>query len=240
MIDRELLDDVHFAILEHGRNWHTEFDADEINTVSAYWHALEKDTPAKMWWDLPVWHPATGRALRIDRSQDGGAYAVLPFRLGRIDDRPVILVAYPCPLFLSNCTDVDWLDIEDVIAWDPVHDSATVIGDPAPQLVGRLSEDANQIHASPRAFFQAWAIRRAAFAVQWQSLVGKTWASPPTERDEVPGALVVGDIDRVTLAPSLLPTHIESVGIDPKTVNRAIMRSARLPRVTGAELRRAA
>ena len=238
MIDRELLDDVHFALLENGANWHAEFDADEINVVSAYWHALERDTPAKTWWNLPVYHPAVGRALRIDRNQDGGAYALAPFRLGRVDERAMILAPHPCPPF---CTpDADWLDIEVVIAWDPVTDTAIVIGDTTPQIVGNLTDEANEIHASPRAFFQAWAIRRAAFAVQWQSHVVKTWASPPAERDEVPGALILGDIDKVRMSPSTLPQHVQCVGIDPKVVNKAIFRAARLPRVTGAEMRRAA
>lgn len=238
MIDRELLDDVHFAVLANGANWHADFSPDEINAVSAHWHSMEKLTPAKQWWGLDVYHPAVGRALRIDRTQDGGAYALLPFRFCRYDGKPLILAAYPCPPLLS--VDADWLQISAVIAWDPVSDTAHVLDGDGPQLVGRLTDFSNEIHGSPRAFFQAWAIRRAAFAVQWQTAKSRRWDAVPTEREEVPGALVIGDISKIPLAPSLMPTHLECVEIDPKIVNRAIMRAARLPRATGADMRRAA
>lgn len=203
------------------------------NSLSAYWYALSRETPGKAWWRGKFHVAAIARALRINPLEHGAIYAMTPFRLVRIEDKPLILAAHPAPCAFDPI-DTDWLNIETVMVWNPVDDTAYILGDVAAQLVGNLTDDANQIHASPRAFFQSWAMRRAGFAIQRQSLHGKSWTTVPTERDEVPGALVIGDLTKITLSPSALPQHIECVGIDPKDFNRAIMRAARLPRATAS------
>jgi hypothetical protein len=211
------------------------------NSFSEYLFALRKDTPGKLWWNADPVHPATYRALRINPEDFAASYAVAPFRVARIDGQHVILAAHPAPRALDP-VDHDWFGIETVIAWDPIADTAMILGDAAPQLVGRLTPDANTVFSSPRAFFQTWAIRRAQFAMSRRDAAEKRWHVTPTERDEVPGALLIGELGKVRLSPSTLPEHIETVGIDPKDLNRAIMRAARLPRVSAApsQFRRAA
>lgn len=207
------------------------------NSLSEYWFALSKDAPGKAWWNAAPLHPATYRALRIDPKDTCAVYAVHPFRLARIDDRPTVLAAYPAPRILDD-PEHEWLGIETVIAWDPVSDRAMVVGDDSAQLVGNLSDDANTIFASPRAFFQGWAIRRAQFAVQRQQ--ARQWDAKPSERDEVPGALLIGAMADVTLKPGTMPEHIQCQGLDPKALNRAILKAARLPRVSAHSNLRAA
>lgn len=203
------------------------------NTLSEYLWALRKECPGKVWFDCEATHPAIARALRIDPGQDGAIYAMAPFRLAKIEERFVILAAYPAPLVFGTPTP-DWFEIEAVIAWEPNADVATVLGDDVPQLVGTLSDDANQIHSSPRAFFQTWAMRRAQFAIQRQAYAGKAWHTPPVETDLIPGALMVGPVNKIRWNPAAMPPHIECVGVDPREVNKAILRAAYLPRASAA------
>ena len=135
--------------------------------------------------------------------------------------------------------DGDWLGIETVISWNPITDRAEVIGDPQPQLVGHISDEANQLHASPRAFFQAWAMRRAQF-LSLRQTTSAHWSKPPAERDEAPGGLIVGDPHSIRWNASALPASIDCVGIDPQVINRAILRAAHLPRATASSHLRSA
>lgn len=203
------------------------------NSLSEYWFALSKESPAKTWWDAAYLHPAIYRALRIARGDTGAIYAIHPFRLARIEDRAVVLAAHPAPRILDD-PEHEWLSIETVIAWEPITNKAHVLGDPVPQLVGTLTDDANELHADPRAFFQSWARRRAIFAVQRQQARKDRWHISPSERDEAPGALIVGQVKDIRWNPSAMPAHIECVGCDAREINRAILRAARLPFATGS------
>lgn len=201
------------------------------NELCATVYARSKDSPGKTWWDAQAMHPALFRALRIDPAEFGAVYAVHPFRLARVDGKPVVLAAHPAPRILGPVDD-DWLGIETVIAWNPVDDSAAVLGDTVPQLVGALTDEAPALFASPFAFFRAWLEERAAFAMLRSQLVGKDWAARPTERGHAPGALMIGTPEQIRWNPASLPQHIECHGTDAKRVNSAIFRAARLPRVT--------
>jgi hypothetical protein len=218
----------------------TEIDTDVSNFVSAYDYALSRDTPTKLWWHSDARHPAIARALKIDRAETVATYAIAPFRLGTIDEKPCILAALPCPHFFAPA-DIDWLRIETVIAWDPVADTATVIGDDAPQLAGKLCRFAETatIYASPFAFFRAICEERAQFAIN-RSMIASNWTRKPVEPNVTPGLLLIGDIGHVRW-PSTLPETLHLQGLDTSAVNRAILRSARLPRAVGqANLARAA
>lgn len=201
------------------------------NSLSEYFFALRKDTPGKTWWNCEPSHPAIYRALRINPADFAASYAVAPFRLAKIEGTALILAAYPAPNILDPI-DHDWFDIETVISWNPITNEATVLGDDDAQLVGRLSADVSTLYGDPRAFFQAWAIRRAQFALQRREASDKHWHVTPTETDEIPGALLIGEVGKVRLSLHGMPEHIETVGVDPKDFNRAIMRTARLPRVS--------
>lgn len=200
------------------------------NSLSAYWHALSKDSPGKTWWRAKPLHDAVFKALRIDRNDEGAVYAVHPFRL-HIDaetGRKAILVAYPAPRVCSP-PDADWLNIEQVLVWNPVKGAVRLLGDETPGLFGSFDEG-NTLHADPLRFFQEWAQRRAAFAVQVKTALVNRWHAVPTERECAPGCLIVGDVKRIHWAPHALPEHLECAGIDPMAINRAIIRAARLPR----------
>lgn len=221
----------------------------DANAAMLYERETERMSPAKRWFHAPTDRAPVYRALRLDPADPAAPYAVLPFRLAKNDeDQWRIFAAWPCPLTFcpageDNWTGDDWLGIEHVISWDPNRDTAELVGDSDSMLVGTLDEadKANTIYASPRTFFQGWAIRRAQYLTTRQTTAAH-WSVPPRERDEVPGALLIGDLDKIRLRTADLPAHIETQGIDPKALNRAIIRAAQLPRVTAQPtgLRRAA
>lgn len=198
------------------------------NSLAARWFALSKDSPAKLWWHSPLWNDATGRALGLDRAECAGVYALAPFRIARIDGKALVLAAYPAPRIFAP-VDEDWLDIETVIAWNPLDDTAIVLGDPVPQIVGTFAEDAT-LYASPREFFQRWAQKRAAYAVQRQACADNEWSAPPVEADLAPGALIIGNFNEIRWQTHNLPRDLECVGVDARLINRAILRAANLPR----------
>lgn len=204
---------------------------EEWNALCALVHAREKASPGKLWWDAEFGHRAIYRALRVDPDEFGAFYAILPFRLTRIDGKPLIVVAHPCPLTLGPVTE-DWLDIESVIVWNPVDNSATVMGDDVPQLVGDVEQ--STLFGDPFAFFRSWVEARAAFAMLRSQSAGKEWSVSPTEFGTAPGALIVGDPDKVRWVPHAMPRDLTCVGVEPQKINRAILRSARLPRAVAA------
>lgn len=198
------------------------------NSLSELWFARAKDTPAKMWWNAPIWHDAVGRALHLSREECAGVYALAPFRIGKVEGKAVVLAAWPAPRLFTPI-DEDWLGIEAVIAWNPLDDTAIVLGDRNPQLVGNMADE-SAVYGSPRLFFQRWAQRRAAYAVQRQMTAGKDWHSPPTELDLAPGALMIGKPDAIRWSSYDLPRDLEVVAADAREINRAILISAKLPR----------
>lgn len=201
------------------------------NAAIQYDRALAKDCLAKTWFMAEPTHPAIYRALRIDPADPAAWYATAPFRLARIDGAHVILVAWPAPNLFSDYAD-DWLDIEAVIVWNPVTNIASLPEDPHPQLVGAWPDAGPaRLFGTPFAFFRALAEERAALFTQVKAARQAHWLSDPAE-DAAPGMLIVGDFRKVRLPIHAMPRDLECVGIDPAEVNRAIMRSARLPRAT--------
>ncbi|MBH0112732.1 hypothetical protein I5E68_07175 [Novosphingobium sp. YJ-S2-02] len=207
-------------------------EAFDINAWSAAWHFLDKDTPGKVWWNSASNHPAIYRALKIDKGQHGALYACSPFRLHRDETGVRIIAAYPAPHDLDE-PDHTWLGIETVIAWNPIDDTAVVLGDDAPQIVGNLSEETNVIFASPRAFFQHWARRRAQFLAERALAKAQRWNRAPAERDQTPGALMIGRPDQIRWQPALMPTDLRCRGVNPQEINRELLKAARVPRARG-------
>jgi len=221
-----------------GEPWQDWFAPDEINAVSSYWHRLSKDTPGKAWFDCEPVHPAVKRALRIDPSDPSSTYACAPFRLARVEGVAVILAAWPAPRILGP-VDQDWFGIEQVIVWNPVRNSATILHDPQAQIVGPLTSDANALFADPYAFLRAWAEARAAFFARWKA-IRSDWNTRPLEYDLAPGALMVGPLGEIRWPMSAMPPVLECVGVNPDAVFKAILKAARLPRVVNNSNLRAA
>lgn len=210
---------------------------DEINAASIWLYGLSKDCPAKTWWDAEPTHPAVYRALRINKDEWPAVYACAPFRLARVDGAPVILAAYPAPRLFDDL-DTDWLGIEQVLCWNPANDTFSILDEHSPALFGRV--DGDTIFGDARSFLQQWAAKRAAFAAVRHDAKDKRWHITPTEADEAPGPLVVGDLTKIRWPLHEMPESIECMGVDPKAVNRAILKSARLPRAFGSSVRAAA
>lgn len=205
------------------------------NALSTLLYMRRKETPAKTWWNCEPWHPAIGRALKIDRTQEGGVFALAPFRLWHDGERHLVLAAHPAPRMLGPLDD-DWLEIANVIAWDPTTDKASIVGDDNPALVGHFTDrEEGTLFASPREFFTAWAIERAQFFARWVAERKGTWAHPAPERDLVPGKLAIGNLDKITWAG--LPRTVHARGINPQALNKAILRQAHLPRAVAQEQR---
>lgn len=208
---------------------------DALNPLFAKLHARSKDSPAKTWWHAEAMHPAIFRALRMDRAETGAIYAAAAFRLHRDPDGARILAAFPAPRILAPHDNDDWLDIEAVLSWNPVDDTAVVVGDAEPQLIGRhdTGQEAAHIYASPFAFLRAFAESRAQWFVLWAIQHGH-WKRRPVEPDLTPGFLLLGDPDEVRWPVHAMPRDLFCHGVDPKTVNRSILRQARLPRASSS------
>lgn len=204
------------------------------NIVAAYTQSLGKACPARTWWHLPYDHPAIARALRIDPAESVARYALAPFRYTKRGERHLILAAWPCPRQFSPIT-LDWLGIETVIAWEPATGRVTVATDDRPQLFGAVTAEDATVYGDPRAFFTAWARKRAWFATARQAAMVSRWAALPDELDTLPGGLIVGGVDAINWPAPTLPPRFTCVGIDPRAVNRAILKSASLPLCVGAE-----
>lgn len=204
------------------------------NLVSQHDYAMGRDTHAKTWWDCQAYHPAIARALKIDRSQTGGVYALAPFRLWNDGTRHLVLAAYPCPRILGPI-DMDWLGIETVLAWNPLTDECEAMGDCTPGLFGNTSGDT--VFRSPLEFFQNWAIERAKFYVSLMATRGKDWHHV-SDADPCPGSLAIGPINKIRW--NALPREFEARGIDTTELNRAIIRQANLPRAYSTNKRAAA
>jgi hypothetical protein len=210
------------------------------NLVSAHFYALDKNTCGRTWFYSECVHPAVYRALKLDRAEEGATFAAGPFRLHRSDDGPRVLAAFPCPRCLPPETDDDWLGIETVLSWDPRTGAVEVMGDAEPnQLIGRAqaryAEDDDTVHvyADAFAFFRAYAEDRARWVVARQ-MVGGDWRQKPSEPDLTPGLLLIGEPEKVAWPRYTMPPNVICHGIDPKAVNRAMLRQARIPRAVAA------
>lgn len=206
--------------------------ADAFNDLFATLHAREKDSPAKVWWHAESMHPAIFKALKMDRAEDGAIYAAAAFRLYRTEDSAAILCAFPAPRILEN-GDPDWLGIETVLAWNPRTDTAYVLGDPVPQVIGRVPTDEPlHIHASPFAYLRALAEARARWFVMRRVVQGDWHAV--TEPDLTPGLLLIGDPAKVSWPIHAMSGDITVHDIDARAFNNALIRQARIPRAVAA------
>lgn len=208
------------------------------NLVASRDAATKRDTPARVWWDCEPYHPAIARALRIDRKQTGGVYALAPFRLWNDGTRHLILAAYPCPRILGPI-DMDHLGIEAVLAWNPLDDTAQILGE-GDGLFGHTDDrpiDAFTLYASPRAFLTDWAINRAHAYVRLTTVRRNAWADAE-DTDTPPGAVAIGPVEKINL--TNLPREFAVQGFDPLAINKQIIRQARLPRAHAHTQRAAA
>jgi len=202
-------------------------------------HARSKDTPGKTFWNAEAMHPAIFRALKMDAKETGAVYAAAAFRLHRTPDGPRILCAMPALAILEQGDD-DWLNIEEVVSWNPVNNTATVLGEAGPILFGHTHEtEPLHVFASPFAYMRHVAETRAQWFV-YRAQVNGQWhiASEPTQ---TPGLLLIGQPNEVRWPLHAMPTDITVHGIDARAFNNQLLRQARIPRAVAApEMRKAA
>ncbi|MEP3870297.1 MAG: hypothetical protein ABJM32_18140 [Parasphingorhabdus sp.] len=200
--------------------------------LSVYRYELRADTPAKQWSECKATAPNVYRALKIDPEVPEAFYAGYPFRLGKYRDEWRILVAFPPPDLTSGMS--NHLDIEDVLAWDPVKNTVEVMGDDndAHLICSDYVDDTLKVYGNPLEFFFAWAEQRAIWRTKWIAARGKKWAHPAPERTkELPGALVIGDIKKIRWPLSDLPKKITCIGVNKVAVRSSIFESANIPRI---------
>lgn len=199
---------------------------------------LERDTPGKTFWNAKDSHPAIYRALKMDRTEIGAVFAAAAFRLHIADDGATVLFASPSLRILED-QDEDWLAIEDVLSWDPISDTATILGDPGQKLFGH-SDPTQPLHifASPFAYLRHIAEARAQWFVHWRTIKSEWRAAHEPER--IPGLLLIGNVDEVRWPRHDMPNDITVHGIDARALNSALIRQAGIPRVTAQKQRKAA
>lgn len=212
---------------------------DDLNAAWHWLNQLNKDCPGKTFWNAESMHPAIFRALQMDRAEDGAIYAAAAFRLHRSDEGAAILCAMPALRILEDGDD-DWLNIEAVLVWNPVTDTASVMGDVAADLFGYSDETAPlPIFKSPFAYLRHIAEERAKWFI-YRRMVNSQWhmAIEPTV---IPGLLPLTDIAKVRWPIRDMPAEVTTHGIDARAFNAALIRQSNIPRAIAApELRRAA
>jgi hypothetical protein len=194
-----------------------------------------KATPAKAWADADarLGRESIARLLGVAGQN---FYATLPFRtMTWNDDRPVIGAAIGCPRMFREQPDLyDRLDITDVILWDPRSNDVALAGEHPSSTRLLLPSEATMadrlvVYADPGAFFRAWAAKRLAIIIEYQ----KTGRSFETDDGCIPGAFLVGKPAAVTWSHVHCPTIVAGPGVDRRELHRAIVASARLPKVEG-------
>lgn len=220
-----------------------QFVATIRQATSVFKHALDKETPQKLWDNADRKHPAVARALRIDPADPNAFYALFPFRLGKVDDEYRILVAMEPPALLSGT--YHHIDIEYVLAWNPKTNLCEVGGDPVPHVIGPsehaasvtglFSADEINVYGDPFQYFRAWAEIRAAFRERRIEQSNGKWQHPLTEiPGDVPGLLLLGNPYDVRWPVRDLPKVVNCIGCDRKAVTGSIFRSANIPDVVDA------
>lgn len=193
----------------------------------------EPSGPGEAWLNANPNKAPVCRALKIDPADPVAAYATLPFTLMRdTEDRMCIAGAVGAWRVFSP---LQWTPehVAAVVLWDPLSGALSLYGDTGTALVTPFRPEPRlTIYADGFAFFRAWADRRAA---TWTALASaaqlhRTAHAEPADSD-IPGALVIGDLNRIDWLSADATVLVAGPGIDAKQLNRAVIRSARLPRI---------
>jgi hypothetical protein len=173
---------------------------------------------------------AVYRALKIDLREPSAAYATEPFTVLSIDEKNWIAGAVGHHAGLRYG---DWHPTGDVILWNPRTGETRLRGDIGPALIVPFHPEPRlPVYTDGFAFFRAWADNRAAIYTR-QSIAAemhKTTNADPRDSG-IPGALAIGDLNKIDWFNTGATVLAATPGLDPKALNRAVIRSARLPRV---------
>lgn len=173
------------------------------------------------------------RALRIDPNEPGVGYATGPFTLMR-DGEGRVCIGGAIGIWAAF-NPFDWTvdQISDVILWEPRSGAISLYGSSGADLVMPDRPDVRlTVYADGFAFFRAWADQRAATATRiYAARKAHLLSSAEPADSDIPGALAIGDLAAINWCDTGAAILVAGPGIDPKQLNRAIIRSAHLPRV---------
>jgi hypothetical protein len=208
---------------------------DEIGRISREaWKALtrllNRPTLAKRWNDAryALGRPSIARLTGVAAHPASG-FATAPFRTMLSDSGETVIggaVGYYRAFDYESVRNWHHIDIEAVILWDPRRN--TVEADE--HIILPAYYDELVVYSDPRAFFTAWATARCDLLERRKRMPDLVRESPD---NELPGALVIGDLAAINWAGLGASKLKAGPGTDRAALSRAVLRSARLPVVEG-------
>lgn len=206
-------------------------------TLSRYAQRFVDEAVANDPWLAAPFTRARGnicRALKIDREDPAAGYATAPFVCLDHGDTTWIAGAVGTTIFDEGH------GISDTILWHPPTGRIQILGEAASANVLILptsSDPELTVYADGFAFFRAWADRRAAYLVRRHQAQAAKHAIIPSEPMDgnLPGALAVGDLDKIHWRDTGATILKAGPGINAKQLQRAVFRSACIPRVVDAD-----
>lgn len=172
------------------------------------------------------------RALKIDPAEPGATYATGPFAIMAEDGANWIAGAVGIWRALDPLPwSVD--DITEVILWNPRTGQVRFLDDVGPGVViPAKPEQRLTVYADGFAFFRAWADRRAEILARIRiAHEGHRVTAVEPLDSAIPGALAIGDLAKIHWRDIGASVLVAGPGVDAKKLNRAVIRSAHLPRV---------
>ncbi len=189
-------------------------------------------TPGQQWLRGQRRAKAICKELCIDPAEPGASYAIGPFAILTVDERPWIAGAVGIwRAFKPRDWEPD--DITDVILWSPRTGELRLLDDDGPALILPANPEPRlTVYGEGLAFFRAWADRRAAtFASVRTAFANHRVAGVEPHDSDIPGALAIGDLAKLPWMQANASVLVAGPGIDGRRLNAAVIRSARLPRV---------
>lgn len=215
--------------------WQGELHREAYRCLSA---DLEADIPGRRWnqADYSAGRDTIARLLGAEGFKHR-LYATLPFRLiWTQEDEPWIGGAIGCPPALDAEKYGAWehIDIRHVILWNPKTNQTRLLGDeeqPSHLVMPEPVPPELEVFSDTRAFFSAWARQRAAYAGMAQ-----LHQLPESRDGHLPGALVVGSIEKVRFPIHAADTLVARRPLSRAALRNAVLRSANLPKIEEASV----
>lgn len=194
------------------------------HSPGAIWRRAERATRA----NSPKARRWKARSLDLNPEPLHNAIALAGMVPIMFEDRWQIAVALPQPCPVGGLLDL----VDDVVLIDPTTNAAQVMGDRgATHVAPRLLRERLSITTDPKAWARDIALNR----LEWFKLRGdrrRALQAEPHWSGDISSALIIGNPKKVRWAD--FDAKIIDVPADmQRTVQRAIFRQARLPRVEG-------
>lgn len=204
---------------------------------------LAADSPGKQWdaLDHSKGRDSIKRLLGV-AGDPAAIYASIPFKAWTDEDDGRAWIAGAIgvrPMFDADAARRwEHLDIRDVILWDPRTNEVRLVGEHRTHSAFVLPDtpDARlKVWGDPAAHFRAWASQRARTWALCRAKTAGQWKHPASEPADggLPGALLIGSIDRARWPDSGASTVISGPGLTAAELHMAAVRAANLPNFEG-------